>query len=386
MTFIINGIKEGLEKRYNIEFLLCIDSTLLAKKLLEETGVIVLSLKEFKEEEKKFGNIYFMTHTGEQEIKVIAQFDGDMSAACDFFFAMGFDVLSINNFANPVSESEMKKIIEESKIRSQKRVEEEKKKIQITVEKEKKVYTDKRLETDKTTIEWAFAKIEQTIATTKGFISGKELKKLKEKEEEIKKLKLWTNHERIKELIEEITTMLEIMENEYFAANPNEAEKIFDGSIVTDVDIQKELSTLDKIEGLKTIGWKIKTSEQDYLLLGKYAIFRKLLLKDILHIFKTPKHLADMIYNAYDLVELGLLFVAISVVVYTIMDTIFLWSNSVVYDYFYQILISYGIIWLLVFWARHLRKKNIPLLLALVPWIIVVYYIVINLINNNFSI
>jgi len=79
------------------------------------------------------------------------------------------------------------------------------------------------------------------------------LKALREKEDELKKLKLGTNHERIVEIIEEITTMLDSIENEYYEANKDKEQKIFEDSIVTDVDITKEIHKLEKVEQLKKI-------------------------------------------------------------------------------------------------------------------------------------
>ena len=392
MTFIVNGIKEGSEKKYNVEFLLWVDSVLLAKKILEETGIIVLSLKEFKsksssvQEGEDFGNIYFSIYFLQQEVKLVAKFDGDIKSACMFFFNIGFDIVDINSFINPLPKDEVKKIVEESKAENQKKIEEEKKKTLKTIEKEREVYADKRLETDKTIIEWTFAKIEQTINLTKWCISGKELKKLKDKEDEIKKLKLWTNHERIKELIEEIMTMLENMENDYYLANKDQEKRIFPDSIITDMDTEKEIKKLQKVEKLKEIWGKIKSNEQDYIILGKYTIFQKFLIKDIIYLFKTPKHLANIIYNAYDLVEMGIMCIAILITIYTITDIVFLFSGTTTYDYLYQTLIKYGLVGLLIFGSRFLRKKNIPILILLIPWIIVLYYIIINFINNNFSI
>lgn len=72
MTFIVNGIKEGFDKKYNIEFVLGVDSMLLAKKFLESTGIIVLSLKEYKD---KFGNISFTINYLQQDIKLFANFE-----------------------------------------------------------------------------------------------------------------------------------------------------------------------------------------------------------------------------------------------------------------------------------------------------------------------
>ncbi len=54
MTFSVNGIKQEKDQKYTVELLMGVDSTLLARKLLEETGVLILSVKEFTEDKKTF--------------------------------------------------------------------------------------------------------------------------------------------------------------------------------------------------------------------------------------------------------------------------------------------------------------------------------------------
>jgi len=393
MTFIVNGIKEGFDKKYNIEFVINIDSILLAKKFLENTGIIVLSLKEYKEQPNIFGNISFTIHCVEQDISVYTKFEGDLIQACDFFLMIGFDIKYINFTSNPLTTEEVVKIVENSKENNEKKREEQKIIAEKKEDVEKKIFEDPRLGSDKKVIERIFAKVEKVIKLTTGFIAGKDLKKIKEKEDELKKLKLGTNHERIVELTEEMTTLLESMETDFYNANTDKEKKIFEDSIVTDIDITKELNKIDKIEQIKSVGGKIKSTEQDYQVFGKSFLFLKILYKDFIYLFKTPQHLTNMLYNTYDLVELGIIVILVQVSIYILANTIFVFSTNSNYEYFYTIYIKIGLIWILLFCARYLRlqssktgKKNIPILIVLIPAIIILYYILLSIINNNFSI
>lgn len=166
------------------------------------------------------------------------------------------------------------------------------------------------------------------------------MKLLRDKEDELKKLKLGTNHERIVELVEEMTAILETTENEWYAANTDKEKKIFEDSVVTDVDIQKQINKVEKIEQLKNVGGKIKSAEQDYQVFGKMLIFIKILYKDLMHLFKTPKHLTNMLYNTYDLVELTVIFILILISTYILANTIFLFSTDSNYEYFYLLCIK----------------------------------------------
>ncbi|MEI7919152.1 MAG: hypothetical protein WCH65_02875 [bacterium] len=47
MTFSVNGIKQENNEKFPIELLVCVDAPLLARKILEKTNILILSLKEF---------------------------------------------------------------------------------------------------------------------------------------------------------------------------------------------------------------------------------------------------------------------------------------------------------------------------------------------------
>lgn len=385
MTFIVNGIKEGLDKKYNIEFVLWVDSTLLAKKFLENTWIIVLSLKEYKED-KKFGNIFLTINYQQQNIALFTKFDGDLNQACKFFLMMGFDIGDINFINNPIPNEEALKIVEISKKENEIRIQKEREDATKKDNAEKKIFEDPKLNQDKKVIEQIFTKIEKVLEMASWFISGKDLKNIREKEDELKKLKLGTNHERIVELVEETTAIVENIESEYYNATSTQEKKIFEDSIVTDIDINKELNKITKIEQLEGVWWKIKNIEKEYQIFGGNIIFLKMLYRDFFYLIKTPERMTNIFYSAYDLIELIIIFVIIQTNIYTIANSIFLFSDNFNYEYFHIVGIKTWVLWWLIFCSRWLRKRKKSILIILIPAVIIAYYILIKIINNNFSI
>ena len=77
---------------------------------------------------------------------------------------------------------------------------------------------------------------------------------------------------------------------------------------------------------------------------GKSLIFLKILYKDLLHLFKTPKHLTNMLYNVYDIVELAIIFVLVEISIYILANTIFMFSTNSNYEYFYILCIKTGLV------------------------------------------
>lgn len=385
MTFIINTIKEGFNKKYNVEFVLWVDSPLLAKKIMEEFGIIVLSMKEYKEPEKDLKNITLTFPYLQQEIKVTTQYDWTLSEACKFFLMLWFPITYINSTTTPVTEEEVNKIVENWILENKKEQEAQQEAIEEKEVAAKKIYDDPKLKIDKEIIDRIFKKIEEIVPISEGIISWKELKELREKEDELKKLKLWTNHERIKELVQEIINTLEKTQTIYCQNHKDEQIKLIPESVTTNFDLNKWLDTRDKVVRLKELWGKIKPNEQDYLTLGKYALYPKLLFKDIKYRFSSASHITEMVYNAYDLREMAIAFILIQSSFWMVANILFLRSDSLVYDYFYWLFISLWLIWLLSRWARYLRKKNLAILIGLIPAIIIAYYILMAIINNNFS-
>jgi hypothetical protein len=93
-----------------------------------------------------------------------------------------------------------------------------------------------------------------------------------------------------------------------------------------------------------------------------------------------------MIYNIYDLVELALISLLILIQWYVILDTIFLLSENNNHEFFDQRIIKIGLFGLLLWAARLIRKKDMAVLIILIPVIIILYTLLLKFINNNFSI
>lgn len=84
MTFSLNGIKQERKEKYPVEMLMCIDDQLLARKFLEQQGILILDLKEFYQDKKTFGDIYFTSKFNLQEIEIVTKYE-DIQEACNFF-------------------------------------------------------------------------------------------------------------------------------------------------------------------------------------------------------------------------------------------------------------------------------------------------------------
>ena len=84
MTFSVNGIKQEKNEKHTVEILVCVDAPLLARKILEQRKILILSLKEFSQDKKTFGDIYFTIKLNFQEIDIVTKYE-NIQEACVFF-------------------------------------------------------------------------------------------------------------------------------------------------------------------------------------------------------------------------------------------------------------------------------------------------------------
>ncbi len=71
--------------------------------------------------------------------------------------------------------------------------------------------------------------------------------------QELKKLRLGTNFEKIRDTIQKIFAVLDVVDDRYFARKEEESETIAAESVVTTTDVDRELEKLEEIKILKDL-------------------------------------------------------------------------------------------------------------------------------------
>ncbi len=379
MTFSINGIKQEKKEKYTVEILVCVDAPLLARKILEHTNILILSLKEFSTENTRFGDVYFTIKLNFQDIDIVTKYE-DIQQACDFFTLLWFDIYKINSYAHPISDQKSATIIAKSKnIALSKKI-----LIQDQIQKEeeenKKVYEDVHLQSAKKIIVHVFEKIETTVKRSEQYIEIQDMKKLKTLAEDLKKLRMGTNFEKISESIQEIFKILEKINTEYYLRIETTNDTIFPKSCVTSLDVIKETERMENIKILKSLGAKISLKNQDYVILGSSAIFWKFLQKDFI---SKCSDIWWLLYTVYDIVEFLLIWIIIMLAIYIYINELYMFSPNH-YGLVFS-LITIGVRGIIVCIARYFRNKMIGRDIIIV-WIwIVLHYILMRIITTNLA-
>lgn len=346
---------------------------------MEETGVLILSLKEYPEEKRQFGDIYFTIEKNFQTIQCITKMQ-DLQEAADFFTFVGFELRSINRFTMPITEKESDMIIAQAKTHAQEKKQELMRKVEEEVEKERKVYEDVQLQSAKKIIERVLEKVTLSLKRSEGILPAIESKKVTALVDELKKLRMGNNFEKIRETIQELFKIIEKIDDEYFVRIQDANATISTESLVTTTDVDKECERMENIKILKSLGAKISLKNQDYASFGPGAIYRKFLQKDIL--FKCMDF-TGVLRSSYDIIELIMLVVVSLLGVYTLANEIYIFSvNQFGLSY---MLMSVGLRGMVIFAARYFRNRNIGRLLLIIMVAILLHYVLMRVVTTNFA-
>jgi len=280
MTFYINGIKQQKEKKYPVEMIVDVEQEATVRSFLEAHQILILSLKLYKEDKEKFGDIFLDVHYQNQIFPIISTYT-DVQEACSFFLSMGMNVLRINSLNAPISEEQSKGIIAQiqQEVEHTTEVSEQERKLQE--QEKKKMYSDAHLDAAKGVVLRVFEKIDQATTRAEGVIELQDMKELNRLSAELKKLRLGTNVEKIVDVIQSIFALIEKIDDAYFVAIQKQSEYVSPDSVVRLTDVDKELDRMENVKILKTIGAKISIKNQDYASFGPGAIFWKFLQKDM---------------------------------------------------------------------------------------------------------
>lgn len=315
----------------------------------------------------------------DQDIALVSKYT-DIEEACEFFSFIGFTLQTINSNVHPISPEYSAEIIAKAKEKSLKKHQIQDKYTQEKEAEKNKMYADEKLQSVKEVVLKIFEKVATTITRAESIIDIQEMKKITALTEELKKLRMGTNFEKISEVIQKIFVWLEKIDNQRFDLKEKESECISSESVVRFTDVERELERMENVEILKSIGMKVSMKNKDYAVFGNSALFWKFLQKDI---FAKFSNIPKILSSAYDIVEFILLIVVSLLAVYVLFNQIYMFSDNQ-FGLAYSLMVV-GLRGMVVFAARYFRNKNMGRLLLVIVVAILLHYILLRLVTTNFA-
>ena len=377
MTFIVNGIRQEKNTQYPVEMLLDISSLSSAKQLLASYGILILTIKPYTQDKSTFGNISITLQYNKQ-IGMIVLKNPDIQNACNNVVNRWAEVKSIDTYPSSITPIESEKIIAHAVAllsTTQSQQGQERTSTSESIAK----YPDHELKQVKAIVELVFEKIRVIQNKAQDVMNSQEIKTLTTLTDNLKKIRMGNNIEKIREIIENIIDILSEIEKKYYADVSN-ISPIVSGSQITQQNVDQEISLWENIRILQSLGARISIKNKDYARFGKRAIIRKFIQQDCKI---RCQNIAEIVYRSFDVAQLVIIMVTIAVGGYaTVNDMYMLFANQVGLAY---MAISMGVRGGEIMVARVVRNKNIGRSILIIGSMIGFHYLLMRIININFA-
>ena len=302
MYFHLIWIKEKDWKQHELDLLLQWDDENLVRGFLSHRWVVIVSLSEFKENREGFGGIKMSVLYNNAEIEILMKWE-DLSEALYSMMFLGLSPKSANYLDDPVPEDEMNSIIAStnSKIHAVNQEIQEKK--EMEEKKEQQKYEEAAIWDSLKIVNIEIDRIEQVIKAWEWVILWLEMKELEDCLNEMKKIRLWTNFNKMAALVFSAHELVKNAEAEIFKAYDSQKFLVDKNSCVTNIDVINDIFDSKRISEKGSLQASSLTIGESILnLLWPATVFLKLLKRDFIYTFKTSS--ADEIFGVVmDMVE-----------------------------------------------------------------------------------
>ena len=382
MTFVVNAIKQENKTTDTYNFLLDVDSEALARNIMQACGLILLSISRYDHEKSEFGPRYVKIQYEWQEYQIISSKSFSLKDLCMFFVFCDVMVLDVNSFIDPLDQRQSAKVLdfckstyvaEKEQFRLQKIKDEENRKKNLFAE-------DWLLKKAKISVVWILDKVATLTQNKKIHIPIKDQKWVNEQLDEIKKQRMWSNYEKLKDLMQDLFVTLHSLEDAHYETNKDDTGSIFAWTIVSEADLERQANILEEVKYHSLFGWTVVWFRKNYIGLDilPYLLFLK---KDFMSLFGN---LSLLLYRFYDILLFSLILILVFLAIVIFVDkVVFLWLPL---TSLYYSLVSLWWFSFLLYVAMFFRRKESLLVLSF-PFVatVILYYVVFPIIQHSFA-
>ncbi len=388
MTFVVNTIKQAkttsentqITSGDNIELLLDIEDISLARKFIEKTSLVLLSIEKYVWDVSTFWHVYAIIPFEDQQIRVVWTNSFNLKTLFSLFLSLWFDVIDGNYFDDLQQSEQIQKVLFICKKEVLDSKHEEKYILEKQQEKERKIYYQSQdLDKAKEVIERTLNKVDFLLLDREAFISSKDRRSLKEKTDEIKKLRMWTNYEKMKDILWDIFLLIDHIDEEYYKALQSQSTVLFSWTSVTFSDVEKEILLVELMKKWSLLGGYIPSRRKDYISFWQTFSYLLFIKKDFLTFLGN---IFSYFYRIFDFIQIGsliiIVFLSISIIYFLLFSPITS-LNFIYYQFF-----SLWFLWLLNYLFSLLKIKNPLLFIVFFGIMLVSYYILLSLLKHSF--
>lgn len=379
MYFHLIWIKEKDWKQYEINILLQWWEENFIRDFLAHRWIVVISLIQFKDEPTSFWNISMLVAHNNIAIQILMPWD-DLSERLYYMIFLWLVPYSANYINNPIPESDMQNLLDSTFEQIKQENERIKHEKEIEMENEQKKYEEAGIKDALDILNKNIDNIEQILKVWEWIISWTENKQLENCVNEMKKIRLWTNFNKMANLVLESHVLLKKAEDKILDTYKDQWFFITDNSSITNIDLISQLFYYNKVHDKGRFSPKMLTATENISkALWPYSVYLNLLRRDFVYVV-TNTSFWDFLDIILKLSEFTVLVVTVILSFLWIIAPL-LWIDS--FSPYY--LPAFGWLWLLLYLLSNLNLKSNTSKVIWFVVLLIVYWIWLKLLLSTFS-
>ena len=377
MIFHVVAIRELFWKNYSIDVVFFWLSEEKVRDVLREYKLVALQLYEYKEEKvKNYWKIKILIKFEGQEIRLLSNAT-ELEWIAYWLSVIWFDIENINYVENWLEQEKIDEILKTSKQEAEQRITEQKNANAKKEQEDAELLDQKKREKYQTEINKLLNNIKKLVEKAKDFLPQEKLKALFKEWQELSKLKMWRNFEKISASLEKTYGMYGDLEQEYLVAQKASRIQV-SWSNISDTYVISEISKLEKAKWLTNV-WSTNVNDVLQAKFWWIVMYFKFLKKDLASKLKTFPEKFPKIFND---VLFWLVLLEVFAGVYFSLSKIVYYSDM--NDYVYVMLINFGVFWLVLYWINFIKKKSLVYNIILLALRVFASIALLRVLKQNF--
>ncbi|MDR2415532.1 MAG: hypothetical protein LBD75_02750 [Candidatus Peribacteria bacterium] len=370
------GIKEKEGHQYQLDILIGGGELSIIKEFLEDWGIVIVSLDVYEQPIETFGKIRMIIPFKGVDFSVIT-FSDTLEKSIRYAFALGLQPKHVEMTDNTMTDEEILALI--TKIAKEYEQQQKQWEQQQTLlqQKEIKKYENKDIKHALKVINSNIDRIEQLLFIGRGILSAEEMKTLTNISNELKKIRLGTNFNRMAGLLLDAQSHISASEDLVLKALDDKKFLIDRNSVITNIDVISQYASLIRAQEKFVLKKPLSTKESLYLTGKQGTILARFFLKDLQQVFTSLKKLLPHIV---DLLEYFVLTMIIMISGFWLFSPFFATESDIL-----SYLPVFGFLGLLLYGYNqcHFERPRHQILAFIV--LIVIYFYGIILLKSTFA-
>lgn len=377
MIFHVVAIRELFWKNYSIDLLFFGLPEERVRDVLREYKLVALQLYEYKEEKvKDYWKIKVLIKFEWQEYKLLSNAT-DIDWIAYWLSVIWFDIENINYVQNWIDQEVIDGILQTAKSEAEQRLKEQKQVVAKKEEEDARLLDEKKREKYQIEINKLLSNIQKLTERAKSVVPQEKLKTLFRQWQELSKLKMWRNFEKISSLLEKTYSNYSDLEQQYLSSLKASRIQVA-GSNVSDTYVISEIQKLEKAKWLTNL-WSTNVNDVFKASFWWLIMYLKFLKKDFAEKLKLFPTYTSKMFND---ILLWLLMLETFSWFYFSLSKVFYYNNM--NDYVYVMLVKFGVFWLVLYWINFIKKWSLVFnMVLLVVWILI-SILLVRILKQNF--